>query len=65
LYLSSNPSSKNKDSQEQRDLAMYIDSTVASDTCIDTLANLGLTTTSCIIAWHKATISDEHAKTID
>ncbi|RHZ52392.1 hypothetical protein Glove_461g14 [Diversispora epigaea] len=67
LYLSSNASSKNKDSQEfakkqllficyflcgirnkfvnsaKRDLTMYLDSTGASNTSIDTLANLGHT----------------------
>jgi len=70
LYFSSNPLSKNKDSQAwvkkqllficyflceirnkfvnnaKRDLAMYLDSTGTSNTSIDTLANLGVTTTS-------------------
>jgi hypothetical protein len=68
LYLSSNPSSKNKDSQARakkqllfvcyflcgirnkfvndakRDLAMYLDSTGASDASIDTLSGLGIIT---------------------
>jgi len=70
LYLSSNPTSKNKDSHirvkkqllficyflcgirnkfvnnAKRDLAMYLDSTGTSNTSIDTLFNLGVTTTS-------------------
>ena len=70
LYLSTNPSSKNKDSQTQvkgqllficyffcgirnkfvnyarRDLTVYLDSTGTSNATIDTLADLGVTTTS-------------------
>ena len=70
LYLSSNPSSKNKDSQARakkqllficyflceirnkfvnnakKDLTIYLDSTGVSNASIDTLANLGITTTS-------------------
>ena len=89
LYSSSNPLSKNKESQARvkkqllfvcyflcgirnkfvnnakRDLAMYLDSTGASNTSIDTLANLGVTTTSRTITRHKTSASEEHAKIID
>jgi len=89
LYFSSNPSSKNEDSQVQvkkqllftcyflcgirnkfvndakRDLAMYLDSTGASNTSIDTLADLGVTTTSRTITRLKTSVSEDHTKTVD
>ena len=89
LYLSSNPSSKNKDTQARvkkellficyflcgirnkfvndakRDLAMYLDSTGASNTSIDTLADLGVTTTSRTITRCKDSVSEEHAQVVD
>ena len=89
LYLSTNPSSKNKDSQARvkgqllficyflygicnkfvnyarRDLTVYLDSTGTSNATIDTLADLGVTTTSCTVTRHKNTISEEYTRTID
>ena len=47
------------------DLTIYLDSTGVSNASIDTLADLGVTTTSRTITRHKTTISDDHAKTID
>jgi hypothetical protein len=89
LYLSSNPSSKNKDTQAwvkkqllfvcyflcgtrnkfvndaKRDIAMYLDSTGASNTSIDTLADLGVTTTSRTITRCKDAAAEEHAQSVD
>src|ERR1043165_3523368 len=50
---------------EKRDLTMYLDSTGVSNASIDTLADLGVTTTSCTIIRDKTMISDDHAKTVD
>ncbi|CAG8631980.1 6174_t:CDS:2, partial [Diversispora eburnea] len=57
LYLSSNPSSNNKGSQEH--------STGASNTSIDTIANLEVNTTSRTITRHKTSALVEHTKIID
>ena len=89
LFLSSKPSSKNKDTQARvkkqllficyflcgirnkfvndakRDLAMYLDSTGASNSSIDTLADLGVTTTSRTITRCKDTVAEEHAQFVD
>src|SRR6185437_8158000 len=46
-------------------LMMYMDSTGASNTSIDTLANLGLTTTSRTITRIKNFASEEHAIVVD
>ena len=88
LYLSSNPQSKNKDSQERvkkqllficyflcgirnkfvnnakKDLTLYIDSIGASNTLIDTIADLGITLASRTITRHKTSASEEHEKII-
>ncbi|RIB14813.1 hypothetical protein C2G38_2143875 [Gigaspora rosea] len=49
----------------KRDLAMYMDSTGASNTSIDTLADLGFTTTSRTIMRVKNSASEEHATVVD
>ncbi|RHZ49679.1 hypothetical protein Glove_518g10 [Diversispora epigaea] len=49
----------------KRDLTMYLDSTGASNTSIDILANLGVATTSRTITRHKTSASEEHTKIID
>jgi len=47
------------------ELTMYLDSTGVSNASIDTLADLGVTTTSRTISRHKTNVSDDHAKTVD
>ncbi|RIB10066.1 hypothetical protein C2G38_2207130 [Gigaspora rosea] len=49
----------------KRDLAIYIDSVGASNSLIDTLADLGVTTTSRTVDRHKTAISEEHANNVD
>ena len=44
---------------------MYLDSTGASNTSIDTLADLGVTTSSRTISRYKTTISEEHANSVN
>ncbi|RIB19638.1 hypothetical protein C2G38_2181293 [Gigaspora rosea] len=49
----------------KRDLSLYLDSTGASDTTIDTLAKLGIAVTSHSIARCKVNASEEHAEVVD
>ena len=89
LYLSTNPSTKNKDTRRKvskqlvflcyylcgirnkfvnnakRDLGMYLDSTGTPNSTIDTLATLGLTTTSRSISYHKDSVSEKHPMTVE
>ncbi len=44
---------------------MYLDSTSIFDTSINTLANLNIIMTSCMISQYKITISKEHAKIVN
>src|SRR6266498_1599648 len=44
---------------------MYLDSTGASNTSIDTLTNLGVTTSSHTVSRYKTTISEEHANSVN
>ncbi|SRR6266498_2356789 len=44
---------------------MYLDSIDASNTSIDTLADLDITTSSCTVSQYKTTISEEHANSVN
>ena len=47
------------------DVAIYLDSVGTSNSSIDTLADLGVATTSRTVTRHKTTISEKHASTVD
>ena len=47
------------------DVALYLDSVGVSDSSIDTLTDLGVTTTSRTVSRHKTAISEEHANNVD
>ncbi|RIB07747.1 hypothetical protein C2G38_2213467 [Gigaspora rosea] len=51
--------------KDESDVALYLDSVGASDSSIDTLADLGVTTTSRTVARHKTAISEEHANAVN
>ncbi|RIB25161.1 hypothetical protein C2G38_2031283 [Gigaspora rosea] len=46
-------------------IALYLDSVSASDSSINTLSDLGVTTTTHTVAQHKTSISEEHANAVN
>ncbi|CAG8697727.1 15195_t:CDS:2, partial [Acaulospora morrowiae] len=65
LYSSTNPIRNKFVNNAKRDLGMYLDSTGTPDSTIDTLATLGMSVTSCSIAYHKDAISKKHMTTVE